>query len=127
MRALVVVTFALAAIYVLVLAVTLLLVVFHLGRAAGNAARLVTGLEAVEGSTEKLPHYLTSVNSVLGQLRSGVAAVDASYGRILQAAGLKEPPSPEEQIREMVASEHAGELTQHASGAGGYHPGPERP
>jgi hypothetical protein len=126
MMALVIITFAVALVYVAVLAITLILTTFHLGRAARTAARLAAGLEAVDGHTRKLSDYLATINSTLGQLRNGLTAVDASYGRVLQAAGLKEPPSREEAITEMVASEHAGEVSQHASGAGGYHPGPER-
>jgi hypothetical protein len=120
--ALVVITFVLAAVYVVVLAVTLVLVTFHLTRAAGTAVKLADGLEAVDGHTRNLAEYTNAINGALRQLGGGLHAVDDSYGRLLDAAGLKEAPSAEEKVAEVVASEHAGEISQLASGAGGYHP-----
>ena len=83
------VTIAVAVIYVVVLAITLILVAFHLSRGAAAAEKLAGGLEAVDGNTIKLPEYLTTINGAMVQLRAGLVSVDGHFGRLAKAAGLE--------------------------------------
>ncbi len=83
------VTIALALVYVLVLAVTLILVAYHLARGASYAAKLAGGLETVDVQTRDLPRYLTTVNGAMVQLRAGLMSVNDHFGRLAKAAGLE--------------------------------------
>lgn len=83
------ISIVLAAVYVLVLAVTLILVAFHVLRAAGTAEKLASGLETVDVQTKQLPAYMTSVNGALVQLRDGLLAVDGHLAGVARAAGLE--------------------------------------
>lgn len=83
------ITFALALVYVLVLAVTLLLVIRHLVRAARVAEQVAAGLETVDGQTARLPEYLATINGALGQLLEGLRAVDGHYANLARKAGLE--------------------------------------
>lgn len=82
-------TIALATVYVLVLAVTLVAVAFFVLRAARTAEKLATGLEAVDTHTRQLPSYLTTISGALVQLRSGLGAVDGHLASVARAAGLE--------------------------------------
>lgn len=83
------ISIALAAVYVLVLAVTLLLVAFYVLRAARTAEKLAGGLEVVGSQTSRLPAHLTTVNGALVQLRDGLLSVDGHLARVARAAGLE--------------------------------------
>ena len=83
------VTVALALVYVLVLAVTLILVAYHLARGASYATKLAGGLEAVDTQTRDLPTYLATINGAMVQLRSGLMSVNDHFGRLAKAAGLE--------------------------------------
>jgi hypothetical protein len=83
------VTIALAVVYVLVLAVTLILVGYHLARAASLARKLASGLEAVDGQTRELPKYLTTINGAMVQLRDGLTSVNGHFRGLATAAGLE--------------------------------------
>ncbi len=85
-----VISIALAVVYVLVLAVTLILTATHLTRAARHAEKLAGGLEAVDTNTIKLPEYLTTINGALVQLLGGLRSVDGHLLTIARAAGHKE-------------------------------------
>ena len=85
-----VLTIALAAVYAVVLAMTLIATAFWLMRAAGHAEKLAGGLEAVDGSTAKLPEYLTTINGALVQLLGGLRSVDGHLASIARAAGHRE-------------------------------------
>lgn len=84
-----VITVVLAVVYVLVLAVTLILVAYHLTRAARFAEQLAGGLEKVDGQTARLPEYLTTINGAMVQLRTGLQSVDGHYGALARATGLE--------------------------------------
>jgi len=81
------VTIALAVVYVLVLAVTLILVAYHLLRAARLATTLAEGLEKVDEQTAKLPEYLPTINGALVKLLAGLVSVDGHLGAIAHVAG----------------------------------------
>ena len=83
------ITIVLAVVYVAVLAVTLILVVYHLARSASLARTLAGGLETVERQTKELPHYLTTINAAMVQLRTGLKSVDGHFERLAKAAGLE--------------------------------------
>ncbi len=83
------ITIALAVIYVVVLAVTLILVAYHLARGAAYAKKLAAGLEAVDGQTRDLPRYLTTINGAMVQLRGGLKSVDGHFGGLAKGAGLE--------------------------------------
>lgn len=85
-----VISIGLGVVYVLVLAVTLILVALFLQRAARRAERLAGGLEAVDGNTAGLPEYLTTINGALVQLLGGLRSVDGHLLTIARAAGHKE-------------------------------------
>jgi len=85
-----VISIVLGLVYVLVLAYTLISVAFWLTRAAGHAEKLAGGLEAVDGNTQKLPEYLTTINGALVQLLGGLRSVDGHLLAIARAAGHKE-------------------------------------
>lgn len=81
------VTIALAAVYVLVLAATLILVAFHLLRAARLAETLASGLEKVDEQTARVPEYLPTINGALVTLRDGLRSVDGHLAAIAHVAG----------------------------------------
>ncbi len=83
------ITFALAIVYVAVLAITLVLVALHLLRAARLARQLAAGLEAVDAQTAKLPEYLTTINGALTQLLGGLRSVDGHYANLARQSGLE--------------------------------------
>ncbi len=83
------ITIGVALVYVLVLAVTLILVAFHLLRAARLAERLAGGLETVDKQTAKLPEYLTTINGALTQLLGGLRSVDGHYATLARRSGLE--------------------------------------
>lgn len=83
------ITIALAAVYVLVLAVTLILVAYFVLRAAGTAEKLAGGLELVDEQTGQLPSYLGTINGALVQLRGGLLSVDGHLAGVARAAGLE--------------------------------------
>ncbi len=83
------ITFALAIVYVAVLAITLILAALHLLRAARLARRLAGGLETVDEQTAKLPQYLTTINGALTQLLAGLRSVDGHYANLAKRAGLE--------------------------------------
>ncbi len=88
-----IITFALAAVYVVVLAVTLVLVLVYLRRAAGLAKQLARGLDQVARQTESLPDDIATINQALSQLLQGLSAVGGHYRRLVVAAGLKSRPT----------------------------------
>lgn len=79
------ISFALAIVYVLVLAVTLLLVLVHLRRAANLAGKLSQGLDQVARQTAALPEQIGTINGALSQLLQGLLAVGGHYRRLVQA------------------------------------------
>ena len=83
------ITFALASVYVLVLAVTLISVAFFVLRAARTSERLAAGLEKVDAQTAELPGHLTSINGALVKLRDGLLSVDGHLAGVARAAGLE--------------------------------------
>ena len=83
------ITIALAVVYVLVLAVTLITVAFFVLRAARTAEKLASGLEAVDTQTRQLPAHLTTINGALVQLRDGLVEVDGHLASVARAAGLE--------------------------------------
>ena len=83
------ISIALAAVYVLVLAVTLIATAFFVLRAARTAERLAAGLETVDAQTGPLPSYLTTVNGALVKLLAGLGAVDGHLAGVARAAGLE--------------------------------------
>lgn len=83
------VTIVLAVVYVAVLAVTLILVVYHLAKGASFARKLAGGLEAVDIQTRELPQYLSTINGAMVQLRTGLQSVDGHFARLAKAAGLE--------------------------------------
>lgn len=83
------ITFVLAVVYVLVLAVTLLLVIRHLVRAARIAEQVAAGLETVDRQTTRLPEYMNTINGALVQLLDGLRAVDGHYANLARKAGLE--------------------------------------
>jgi len=83
------VTIALAVVYVVVLAVTLILVAYHLNRGAAAAKKLAGGLEAVDTNTINLPEYLTTINGAMVQLRAGLVSVNNHFGALAKGAGLE--------------------------------------
>lgn len=83
------ITIVLAVVYVLVLAATLLLVLFYLLRAARIAEQLATGLETVDRQTARVPEYLTTINGALGRLLTGLRSVDGHYANVARRAGLE--------------------------------------
>lgn len=85
-----VISIALALVYVLALAFTLISTAYWLTRAAGHAEKLAGGLEAVDGQTAKLPVYLTTINGALGHLLGGLRSVDGHLLTIARAAGHRE-------------------------------------
>ena len=80
-------TIVLAVVYVLVLAVTLILVTFHLMRAARLAETLASGLEKVDEQTAKVPEYLPTINGALVKLLAGLKSVDGHLAAIAHVAG----------------------------------------
>lgn len=85
-----VISIALAVVYVLVLAVTLITVAFFLLRSARLVRTLAGGLEAVDANTTQLPSYLTTINGALVHLLGGLRSVDGHLLTIARAAGYKE-------------------------------------
>lgn len=83
------ISIVLAAVYVLVLAVTLITVAFFVLRAAATAEKLAGGLEAVDSQTKKLPEYMKTINGAMGQLDSGLVSVDGHLANVARAAGLE--------------------------------------
>ncbi|HEY8677061.1 MAG TPA: hypothetical protein VIN39_00310 [Candidatus Dormibacteraeota bacterium] len=83
------ITIALAVVYVVVLAVTLILTAYHLLRGAGFAEKLAGGLEAVDTQTRELPGYISTINGAMLQLRGGLKSVDGHFERLAKAAGLE--------------------------------------
>lgn len=83
------ISLVLGAVYVLVLAVTLILTAYHLRRAATFAEQLAGGLEAVRGHTAPLPEHLTTINGALVQLKGGLLSVDGHYATLARAVGLE--------------------------------------
>ena len=84
-----VISLVLAAVYVLVLAVTLITVAVYLLRAGRLATQLVAGLQAVDEQTARLPEYLKTINAALGELRTGLLSVDGHLVSVAGAAGLE--------------------------------------
>lgn len=83
------ITIALAVVYVVVLAVTLILTAYHLARGAAYAEKLAGGLEVVDTQTRELPGYISTINGAMVQLRSGLISVDGHFGHLAKAAGLE--------------------------------------
>ena len=83
------ITIAVAVVYVLVLAVTLISVAFFVTRAARTAEKLAGGLEAVDRQTADLPRYLGTINGALVQLLGGLRSVDGHLAGIARGAGLE--------------------------------------
>jgi uncharacterized protein YoxC len=83
------ISIALAVVYVVVLAITLITVAYHVLHAASTATKLADGLEAVDTQTRKLPEYMTTINGALVKLRDGLTAVDSHLANVARAAGLE--------------------------------------
>lgn len=83
------ITFILAVVVVLVLAVTLIstLAWLMIGRRA--AEQLAGGLEAVSQQTETVPKQLPTINEAMVQLRDGLQSVDGHLGGAAGAFGLR--------------------------------------
>lgn len=83
------ISIALAVVYVLVLAVTLILTAYHLTRAAKFAELLAGGLETVDTQTAKVPEYLGTINGALAELLDGLRSVDGHFANLARKAGLE--------------------------------------
>lgn len=70
------VTFILAIVVVLVLAVTLVSTLAWLFSARRNAEKLAGGLETVAQQTETVPRQLPAINGAMVQLRDGLTSAD---------------------------------------------------
>lgn len=71
-----VLTLIVIAAVVLVLVVYLTGTIIHLRRADQNLARLVGGLQAIQGHVRPLPEHLTTINGALGTLRDDLTGTD---------------------------------------------------
>jgi len=69
------------ALVVLALAGYLILIALQLVSARRNVAAIADGLEAVAGHTQPLPERLTTINSALTQLLTGLKVADRHLGR----------------------------------------------
>lgn len=69
------------ALVVVALAGYLIAILWALVGAKRSVAAIADGLEVVAGHTTPLPEKLTTINSALGTLLSGLRAADAHLGR----------------------------------------------
>lgn len=83
------VTFALAGIVVVVLAITLILTLDALRRARRYAEQLAGGLETVAANTASVPEQLPAINGALQTLLEGLESVDGHLGGAAGAFGLR--------------------------------------
>ena len=83
------ITFILAIVVVLVLAVTLISTLFWLMTGRRAAVQLASGLETVSRQTESVPRQLPAINEAMVQLRDGLQSVDSHLGGAAGAFGLK--------------------------------------
>ena len=83
------VTFALAVVVVIALAVTLISVLGWLMTGRRAAEQLAGGLETVAGQTETVPNQLPAINGALVQLRDGLQSTDGHLGGAAGAFGLR--------------------------------------
>ena len=70
------------ALVVVALAGYLIAIVWQLIAARRSIAAIADGLEAVAGHTGPLPEKLTTINSALVQLLTGLQAADRHLGRV---------------------------------------------
>lgn len=83
------VTIVLAAVYVVVLAITVGLVTFYLSSAVRMARQLADGLHAVSQSTKPVPQHLTTINGALVSLRDRLSSLDEHLADLLRQTELR--------------------------------------
>lgn len=83
------ITFGLAVVVVIVLAVTLVSTLGWLMTGRRAAEQLAGGLETVSQQTETVPTQLPAINGALVQLRDGLQSVDGHLGGAAGAFGLR--------------------------------------
>ena len=83
------ITFILAIVVVLVLAVTLISTLAWLITGRRAAAQLASGLETVGQQTATVPEQLPAINGAMVQLRDGLQSVDGHLGGAASAFGLR--------------------------------------
>jgi hypothetical protein len=83
------ITFILAIVVVLVLAVTLIATLAWLMTGRRAAEQLASGLETVSDQTESVPRQLPTINGAMVQLRDGLESVDGHLGGAAGAFGLR--------------------------------------
>ena len=83
------VTFVLAIVVVLVLAVTLISTLAWLMTGRRAAEQLASGLEKVSQQTATVPEQLPAINGAMVQLRDGLQSVDGHLGGAAGAFGLR--------------------------------------
>lgn len=83
------VTFGLAVVVVIVLAVTLIATLGWLMTGRRAAEQLAGGLETVSQQTESVPQQLPAINGAMVQLRDGLQSVDGHLGGAAAAFGLR--------------------------------------
>lgn len=81
------ITLAVVLIVVLALVAYLLGIIMALQNANRNLAQLAGGLDQVMRDTQPLPGKLTTINGALGQLLTGLLAVDGHLAAVAQLLG----------------------------------------
>lgn len=81
------ISLAVVAVVVLVLVVYLLGIIFALRHAGSNLQQLAGGLEAIAGHTQPLPEKVETINGALGQLLTGLLAVDGDLASVARLFG----------------------------------------
>jgi len=81
------ITLAVVLIVVLALVVYLLLIIRALAGANRNLAQLADGLDQIVRDTQPLPEKLTTINGALGQLLTGLLAVNGDLAAVAHLLG----------------------------------------
>jgi uncharacterized protein YoxC len=81
------ITLVVVLIVVLALVVYLLSIIMALRRASRNLYQLADGLETIVQDTQPLPGKLGTINNALGQLLSGLLAVDEHLAAVVKLFG----------------------------------------
>lgn len=83
------ITFILAIVVVLVLAVTLISTLAWLMTGRKAAEQLASGLETVSSQTKTVPEQLPAINGAMVQIKDGLTSVDGHLGGAAGAFGLR--------------------------------------
>lgn len=83
-----IITVVIVALVVLVLVTYLVLIIFHLWRAANRVEKLVGGLKKIEQDTLPLKEKVDIINGALTQLNKGLGSVDGHLVNIAKVLKL---------------------------------------